>query len=151
LQLGFNRISVYGADKPLVCRDEKRQYVWQPLEPKSVLSASTDAIRLSSTDSAPVEKSTVPVKEAEAVANSNRSEDHQPAIEEPAATESATPTSRRSGIAAVLVEAEEIKELLRQAYTRTHQLVTGVKRYRKQAQAVKSALGSLRQLQEVAE
>jgi hypothetical protein len=46
---------------------------------------------------------------------------------------------------------EAIKELLRQAYTRMHQLVVGVKRYRKQAQVVKTALGSLRQLQEVAE
>jgi len=57
----------------------------------------------------------------------------------------------RVGIATVLAEAEAIKELLHQAFSRTHQLVVSVKRYRRQAQAVRSALGSLRHLQEVAD
>jgi hypothetical protein len=149
LQLGFNRISVYGAEKPVICRDEKRQYVWQPLEQKATVSASKDVIRLSSADSAPIDMPGT--KEAEAVAMSNTTADQQSTSEEPSTTELPAPqTSERSGIAAVLAEAEAIKELLRQAYTRTHQLITDVKRYRKQAQAVKTALGSLRQLQEVA-
>jgi hypothetical protein len=53
--------------------------------------------------------------------------------------------------ACVCRKGEAIKELLRQAYTRMHQFVVGVKRYRKQAQVVRSALGSLRQRQEVAD
>ena len=57
----------------------------------------------------------------------------------------------RVGIATVLAEAEAIKELLHQAFSRTHQLVVSVKRYRRQAQAMRSALGSLRHLQEVAD
>ena len=56
-----------------------------------------------------------------------------------------------TGDATVLAEAEAIKELLHQAFTRTNQLVASVKRYRRQAQAVRSALGSLRHLQEVAD
>jgi hypothetical protein len=59
--------------------------------------------------------------------------------------------SDRVGIATVLAEAEAIKELLHQAFSRTHQLVVSVKRYRRQAQAVRTALGSLRHLQEVAD
>jgi hypothetical protein len=55
------------------------------------------------------------------------------------------------GIATVLGEAEAIKDLLHQAFSRTHQLVVNMKRYRRQAQAVRAALGSLRHLQDVAD
>lgn len=57
----------------------------------------------------------------------------------------------RVGIATVLGEAEAIKDLLHQAFSRTHQLVVNMKRYRRQAQAVRAALGSLRHLQDVAD
>jgi hypothetical protein len=75
----------------------------------------------------------------------------EPAIVEPRQNESNVSTPERSGIAVAVAEAEALKDLLRHAYTRTHQLLAGVKRYRKQAQAMKSALGSLRLLQEVGE
>jgi hypothetical protein len=65
----------------VICRDEKRQYVWQPLEQKA--TASKDVIRRSSADSAPIDMPAIAsTKETEAVTTSNRTEDQQPAIEE---------------------------------------------------------------------
>jgi hypothetical protein len=143
------------------------------LAKEAILDTSNDAIRLSSAngEAAPVpaaigngetkEGKQPPVvgvpKEFETPAGSLLPVDDVPPVkttqaEQPAAIDKAVSrTSEPAGIAGVLAEAEAIKELLRQAYTRTHQLVTNVKRYRKQAQMVKSALGSLRQLQEVAD
>jgi len=46
-----------------------------------------------------------------------------------------------------LVEAEALKALLRDAYTRTNQLLLAIKRQKKQAHAVRATLASLRQLQ----
>jgi hypothetical protein len=43
-----------------------------------------------------------------------------------------------------------LKEQLRDAYSRAHNLIGAAKQYRKQARVVNSTLASLRQLQEVA-
>jgi hypothetical protein len=151
LALGFNRISVFGPERPVLCRDDRRQFIWQPLEKKLIVDAGENVIRVSSADS------TVATVPAPVVVNEPTPVVTTPIKDEPLVQE-ATPsetvangTAEKNGIAAVLDEAEAIKDVLRQAYTRMHQLVIGVKRYRKQAQMVKSALGSLRQLQEVAE
>jgi hypothetical protein len=158
LQLGFSRISVFGPEKPVLCRDDTRQYVWVPLAKNVIVPASDNAIRLSSADSPePSVPATAASNEPESAALSPAIKD-KPLVQEvvpsePVVNGSAVTngTGEKNGIAAVLDEAEAIKDVLRQAYTRMHQLVNGVKRYRKQAQMVRSALGSLRQLQEVAE
>ena len=58
--------------------------------------------------------------------------------------------SKAGGLDALLEEAEALKEQLRDAYTRAHNLITSAKQYRKQARVVNSTLNSLRQLQEIA-
>jgi len=160
LRLGFRQISVVGADLPVVCRDEKRQYLWQVLGKDSMLKASEQAIRLSSTDetaaatvapaSAPVPATAAISESTAATAKTPRVKDNPP-VPQAAVGEITSSGSDRVGIATVLAEAEAIKELLHQAFSRTHQLVVSVKRYRRQAQAVRTALGSLRHLQEVAD
>jgi hypothetical protein len=160
LRLGFRRFNIVNADQPAVCRDEKRQYVWQLLGKDGMLKASDQAIRLSSTDqtadapAAPASfpaPATAPVHVSDTVASkSPRVKDKSPAPQSPVG-EATSNGSDRVGIATVLAEAEAIKELLHQAFSRTHQLVVSVKRYRRQAQAVRTALGSLRHLQEVAD
>jgi hypothetical protein len=156
LQLGFTSISVSGADRPVVCQHGKRHYVWQPLPKEAVIRASENGVHLSSLDAQ------TPLPPAATNGHSRAKtallEDEEPSVgKEPVANTAPQPapvaqaSHERSGTAAVLEEAEAIKNLLRDAYTRTHQLITGIKRYRKQAQVVRSALGSLRQLQEVAE
>ena len=149
VRLGFSRMTVRDSDQPIICRDEKRQFVCVPLDKTGAVKSSDDAIHLSSTDGMPAPTAS-PVTTVPATAPVIPIKD-EPSVEAPQSTLTITNGTERTGIAAVLAEAEAIKELLRQAYTRTHQLVTGVKRYRKQAQMVKSALGSLRQLQEVAD
>ena len=49
----------------------------------------------------------------------------------------------------LLEEAAALKDVLRDAFTRTHRLVAGLQRHKKQSRVVQSTLASLRQLQDL--
>jgi hypothetical protein len=149
LQLGFGRMHVYAPDKPIVCRDDKRTFLWVPLDAKAALAGSGDAIRVSSTDgaSAPTEPAAAD-DSAEPAAQATPTEE-TPVTERPCRPEHGSNGSERSGIGELLAEAEAVKELLRQAFARTHQLISSVRRYRKQAYAVQNSLRALQQLQHI--
>jgi hypothetical protein len=158
LRLGFRRIGVMAAGQPVLCREDKRQFMWMILGKDGVLKASEKATRLCSTDATAAAAPASPSGHGTATAATGKSDttaSKRPRVKDkPPAHATAPPTaaangSDRVGIAIVLAEAEAIKQLLHQAFSRTQQLVAGVKRYRRQAQAVHSALGSLRHLQEV--
>jgi hypothetical protein len=152
LRLGFAQISLFSTEQPAVCHDEKRQYVWQILGKDAVLKSSDQAIRLSSTEAAavpqPAMATATPNGESGLEMSEHTGTNGKPLVSEVDSAE-ATTGSERNGIAAVLAEAEAVKDLLRQAYTRTHQLVAGVKRYRKQAHVVQTSLKALKQLQHI--
>ena len=57
--------------------------------------------------------------------------------------------TRSAGIAALIEEAEVLKNALRSAFSRSHQLLRSIKRHRKQSQTVQTALRTLKELQSV--
>src|SRR5262249_12661083 len=52
VKLGFDRVEVPGADKPLVCRGDARVYVWMPLDRTAAIPPDSDARRISSAEAA---------------------------------------------------------------------------------------------------
>jgi hypothetical protein len=46
LELGFRSVQITAPDKPILCQDSKRLYVWVPLDPKSSLVPQANAIRI---------------------------------------------------------------------------------------------------------
>jgi len=54
-----------------------------------------------------------------------------------------------NGSGDVLEQAEAVKASLREAASKTSQLITALKRHRKQAKAVQSTLAALKQLQNI--
>ena len=52
-----------------------------------------------------------------------------------------------NGFASLVEDAEHLKTSLRDAISKTNELIAGLKRHRKQSKAVQSTLNSLRQLQ----
>jgi hypothetical protein len=46
LELGFRSVLVTAPDKPLLCQDGKRLYVWVPLDPANALAPQSNAIRV---------------------------------------------------------------------------------------------------------
>ena len=55
----------------------------------------------------------------------------------------------RAGVEALIEQAEAVKTSLRETLARTTELITALKKHRKQTKLVRSTLASLRQLQSI--
>lgn len=162
LQLGLTEVSVVKPDAPLLAQDERRQLVIMPLGPDLVLPPQEDAVHVPSTEGQTLTRKAVPerrkqpMKTTVAASSTINGADASPpkAIPENNGigqhlTHSARvpPKANGTGLEALLIEGEALRDSLRDAYTRSNQLLLAIKRQKKQAQAVRATLASLRQLQ----
>jgi hypothetical protein len=118
IHLGFGTLQIVAADRPVLCRDEKRVYLWMPLD--SGGHANSRSPGLPSKEDAPVPVPTPP-------SNGRPPADQAP----PAAFDPL---------------AEAVRDLLAEAHSRVGRLVAALKQHRRHARAVQSALASLKQL-----
>lgn len=123
LRLGFDEVQLSGSDRPLLCRDPTRTFVWMPLssEPAVVPADSKD------TESQPNTES--PRKEPAMPANNGR-----PA--EPGHQELPDP----------LTEAEALRVHLQEALVCAGRLVVALKQERRRTRVVQAAVASLKRL-----
>jgi hypothetical protein len=167
LHLGLTDIRVVKPDAPLLAQDERRQLVIMPLGPDLVLPPQENAVRIPSTENEVLTQRTVSerrkpnMKTTGPASSTLNGTDASPPGNPPVAIPESgngtrpgmprlvatPPKANGTGLEALLVEAEALKDSLRDAYTRTNQLLLAIKRQKKQAQAVKATLASLRQLQ----
>jgi hypothetical protein len=145
IQLGFDRLYVYGPKSPVLCQDDRRQYVWAVLGPESALGPAEDAVRIASP---------IPAKDVPAPKPKRKP---QTMIEPAASQDGATKVSgrarksarRKAGhqdLAAVIQEAESLRATLKDALSKTSALIKSVKQYRRRSRIVTNTLDSLRQL-----
>jgi hypothetical protein len=137
LDLGFTEVQVASPDKPLVCRDASRIYVWMPLEPNAAIEPTRNANRL--------------VPRSNGTGETNGHHARKVAPRSPVANghvpPEATAPDQRLGPAEVIAEAMSVRGLLKDAGTRLTNLVRALKHQRHQTRAVQQAVLSLRQLQ----
>ena len=152
VKLGFNEVHLYTPKVPAMCRDDRRRYVWALLNPESAIPPADDVIRITSA----------------AAGQDTPTTNRKPRRREPTMPRSTTngngqgkATGRTSAQAAtndkpddqgfdVLIEqAEAVKTSLRDSLSKTSELISALKRHRKQSRAVQTALVSLRRLQAV--
>ncbi len=159
VRLGFGELCVSGPESPVLCRDDRKSFAWQPLSKEAAIEPVDDAVRIESTHTVPA---TGPVETRRSTT----------LMSEP--TPSARPEVGRSGttngvvhpngtghvggngatgLAALIQEAVALHEMLAGAKARTHRLIGALRRHRKQSRLVASTLQSLKELrlQEVAE
>lgn len=144
VQLGLLDLQIRQPNTPIVAADATRTFVWVPLDPKRALGPSADALRIESSPSPNTEPAShQPIERNPPVMNrlNSQPQDHP--------RETDTETVEET-VVDPLQEAEAIKAQLRELLGRTGELVTAIKRQRRQAQLVRSTLASLKQLQEVA-
>jgi hypothetical protein len=139
LRMGFRECCLYKPDAPVLCHDSQRKYLWQGLSDEAVVAPSDTAVRIGSTDVAPVSKPNKSKRRCE-MATNGRSNGSPPAEQ---TSEEANPGT---GIAAVIDQADALSLVLRDAYQRTNRLVVALKRHRKQARLMRSTIAALRQL-----
>jgi hypothetical protein len=119
IRMGFDTLHVVAADKPILCRDAKRVYLWMPLDAGGPASPEPPAPRKS------------------------KEEDAMPA---PPLNGRPPDESIRATPFDPLAEAEAVRDLLAEGQSRMGRLVGALKQHRRHARAVHSALASLRQL-----
>ena len=145
LNLGFTEIHFASADRPVLCEDQRRKFVFLGLGKDAALAPTDNDLRLVSdaeTSSIPQLERTKPIMKttpqvAEPIPSTNGNGQHTNGDHKPGT------------FAALLEETQSIQNTLRDALLRTNQLLGGLKQYRRQAKAMNSTLASLRQLQEV--
>jgi hypothetical protein len=168
LNLGFNEIQIVDAATPVLCEDGHRRYVWMALERDSI-SPTADAVRIVSDSTAFGEHAPNKprlARHSRQRSALNGSTSHagiqkssagtlpapfpNPSQEASAVVQDTQVRSRSSGadngLQSLIDEAEALKNVLRDAYTRTHHILATARRQRKQANAVQTAMASLRQL-----
>jgi hypothetical protein len=147
-ELGFPSLRAFGPEKPVLCKDGRRTYMWMTLGGAG-LPPDADAMRLdTAAERTPRKKGATKARKAKA-----RSE-----VEVvPAATgtsevrETPAPKGVKSGAgtAGLAEEAREVQRLLRETMARTRKLLAAIRVHLRQHRLVRSTLASLRQLQHV--
>jgi hypothetical protein len=169
LRLGFTELGFSGVESPLVCRDQGRVYILQPLTDGSPLDPEASVTRIESSTAAGGEKRNRRRSETPRSTGNEpvRGNGHQPArlaetnghhSGKPVETNGHVPTrsaatSGTSGadqpgtsLAALIKEAEELHTALGEVKSRTARLIAGLRRHRKQSRLLSETLNSLRQL-----
>jgi hypothetical protein len=122
IRLGFDTLHLVDGGKPVLCRDDRRVYLWMPLD-----------------DGGPAKPPPfTPDKKEEA-----RVPDPPPANGRPP---SAAAAQAPQAPFDPLAEAEAVRDLLAEARSRMGRLVSALKHHRRQARAVQQALASLGRL-----
>ncbi len=134
------------ADKPVVCRDERRTYLWMPLDKAAAIppGPGPDTRRIDSAEGLPPPTEPHPV--------TTRSDDPMPARQvnrqPPDSGRPAGSTEpERWGIAEVIAETETLRALLHDAAVRSARLLAALKHQRRKSRAVRQAMQSLKDLQ----
>jgi hypothetical protein len=153
LDMGLGEVCVATADTPLVFRDERRTFVVMPLGKDGAIGPSDKAVRISSANGESArrpelseQQTVLPQTETAPMTNGTRKSTRSE-------NKTALKKSTTGTLAALVTEAEALKNELRQAYTRTHQLLAAIKKHRRQNKLVQSTLATLatlRQLKSVA-
>lgn len=140
LHLHFQEVMILGPDKPLLCRDQERLYLFMPLEGNGALAPTKGMFRLASTANPaprakpPTERKTDPMPPVHP--NSQGPQHQHPTPSE----------ADRDGFTELLTEAEALRTLLQNATVRAGRLVAALKQQRQQGRAVRQAMRSLRRL-----
>jgi hypothetical protein len=144
-QMAFGTINVVRPDVPLVCREDRRVYIWMPLEAKHAVEATPDMPRLVSAElpPAPVDHPSPQLRRINIMPAPGRN-GHDPDDRTP--TSAASERSTGAGINELYAEAEALRNLLADAAIRAGRLVAALKHHRRTAKAVEAAVSSLRDI-----
>ena len=152
VKLGLNELCLYSPKVPAMCRDDRRAYVWALLNPDSIVAPADNVIRITSADAGPDVQTTnrKPRKRKTTMPQSTSNGNGQGKTNgrtSPQATTSAKADDQ--GFEVLIEQAEATKVSLRDSLSKTSELISALKRHRKQSKAVAATLQSLRRLQAV--
>jgi hypothetical protein len=141
VKLGFDQVEVLAKDRPVVCRDGSRVYLWMPLDHTTALSPAADTHRIHSTEGSPSPITIKPERRKRLMRTPQTN--GQPE----SGSTNGTTEPERWGIAEVIAETETLRGLLQDASVRSARLLAALKHQRRRSRAVQQAMRSLKELQ----
>jgi hypothetical protein len=149
LEMGFETFHVFDAQAPVLCQDAGRQYVWALLDPALAIKPADDAIRIESpaagaeTASPPPTRRKIP---AMAKPKPKPTQEQEDGLDEDAKVRQDEKQSSRFG---AVEQAEALQAALREAASQAGELVRILRRDKRQARQLQTALASLREIQAI--
>jgi hypothetical protein len=144
LQLGFDELSLFGADRAVLAQDNQRTLVVMPLPKEAALAAGADVLRIVSAEGQAPAARTHPERKKASMTTPARNGNRNGTPVPNAALESGS-----AGLGGLIAEAQALQEALRAAYGRSNRLVAALRRNRKQTKWVAATLAGLKQLQQI--
>jgi hypothetical protein len=138
VRLGFSEVLVTAPNKPLLCQDARRSYLWMPLD-----DAEPVADRKTPPASTPVQEA----RGAPANPEPRRRNPPMPANGPPSNGEPRNGPVNHDPPTDPMAEAEALRAQLQEALVRTNRLIAVLKNQRRQNRVVQAAMDSLRRLQ----
>jgi hypothetical protein len=141
VRLGFTELQVCGPERPVLCRDKQRLYLFMPLTdgpaamPNGKTACTTPREESPVDPSPPTPERTSTMPRPASNDRSHENQDVAPARERPA------------GIDELIAETEELRATLGDAYSRVGRLLSALKQHRRQSRALRDVVASLRQIQ----
>jgi hypothetical protein len=144
MKLGFRDVCLYGPEAPAFCCDENRHYLWALLGKDGAIQPSPEAVRIESPliDDVPDSPKPKLQRKRPTMSQSKPKPNGKP-------RNNRTVNDNNAGVEALIEQAEAVKTSLRDTLNRTTELITALKKHRKQSRIVRSTLASLRQLQAI--
>lgn len=140
VQLGFDRLHIFGPERPVVCESQQRRYVWMLLDKEGAIKPSKHSTRIESASA--TSTSDNPTSSPESHKAMSRRNNRNTSRSESSTTEPDTSTSP-------IDRAESLRSHLQAALADVRELITALKEQRKHSRTVQSALKSLRELETV--
>jgi hypothetical protein len=144
VSFGFTEFALVGADKPVVCKDTTRTYLWVPLANTQVIPPSANVTRMTThAEIEPPQPHPERTEHPMPQPNTNGATNGNGQVHGPEAS------AKTNTLAALITEAQSLKDYLHEGYARASRLAVALKRHRQQSRLVASTLASLRQLQQI--
>lgn len=148
VEMGFEELHISDPQAPVFCFDEKRKYLWAPLDPDSAVPPHENAIRIESSVQPPGRTSPGRRRRTKPTMTRSPKQDKPDTTGNGRATTAAGDT-RQEGTASALEQATALRTSLRDAVNKASELIRTLKREQKQSKLVRSTLASLKQIQAV--
>jgi hypothetical protein len=147
-QLGFHDVYLFGPETPAQCDDGRRQYLWAVLDAQSALRPTDNPIRIDSGVAAvpAAEVPPSPPRKRQNTMSRPSTTDTAPVAADQTQPPAASIAPESAGIGNPMVQAEALRNSLRQTLAKTNDLITALKRQRRQSKLVQSTLAALQEL-----
>jgi len=164
IRLGFREVLVIDNTKPVQCHDDRRSFVWALLDPQGNIKASDNPIRIESPSQDAIPDSVPQQERKETTMPRRKASDYGvvPSNGTTSAAPSGTINGTANGVggppidstngehaneASLIAQAEGVRASLKESADKVADLISSLKRHRRQSRLVQSTLSSLKQLQ----